>query len=740
MEGTAIAKDFDIGDLWEVIRVASCPSRAVINDCWYKSLSYSIATSPNGVNVMTSLCHKAQLGISNFFRKIPTEAPSHLVGANSSSVEAQALRQYMGGDGADTTELHTLGKQLTDTRRLRCEWRKRASGSNISGSSALDSIKAVLGGSDAATQKKYANALMPNYRQAALYYSPAHVLKWAMGQVVEYKDSPIPAKQGVKFRELPSNGTAQRYDHAWLVIKEIKGENAELNYRTFSKELKNGDIQGDTAVKLFDYHDAGIIDTLMLLESPDAKRLCPEMPSVDPKSSPHWAFMDNTGNAPNKESTNVALRTWTCADGSKKPAHEGDAVDCRLDGDAMHSDKTKIHATLDIITNRGRLPALQPYTSTRITNSAPIRRQKESGIEMNAVAAYEHIAMIMEASINLSKIVGLTGLRETLHRNETLMGLAATTGLGKVAEASDPMTRLLPFCNDLAQINWARDFQDRQYIDAECIKESLEDVNDCIATEELGDKIEEGKLPEQYMPCMGFPMPVVRKPTTENDEQPAVETPTNAVGPAVLQLLSLPVQQNATVDTVEVSSASVYSGYTNDDLFDLVATHLGRKPKVDDIDAYRRTLVGNEYMWEVTGDLNSYTTWQDHLMASMVARGNAAPDGDMGMLSLLDAELMLWPRLVELKAQKEGTVESKYGIDKAWPQSYTAQSKKTATSMMGLVDQVKVKYVEERTGSKAARRVHRKAQIEPNKRQCSDKARGGAGSSGDGLEDARSDD
>ena len=713
-----------------MIRVASVPTRAVIRDTWHKSLSYSVATSPNGVNVMTSVCHQAKLGICNFFRKIPKVEPTALVGANSDTIESQTLEQYMGSAGAKTEDLHTLGEQLSSTRRLRSEWRERASGSNITDKSAYDAIKAVLGGSDAAEHKKYANALMPNYRQAALNYNPAHVLKWAIGQPVEYKESPIPGL--LKYREIPSTGSAQRYDHAWIVVKESGGAE-DLRYNLLGKDMVNGS-EGITPAKLFDYHDAGIVDTLMLLEAPEAKRLCPEMPR-NSKQSPHYAFADQTNNVPNKESTVVALRDYMCADGTRKGAAMGEVVDCRVEEDEMHSSKTKIHGPLDIITNRGRLPALQPYTSTRIINCSPIRRQKESGIEINAVAAYEHIAMVMEASINCSKVVGYTGLQENPNRCDNLSGLSASSN-GGAGEASDAtMTRLLPFCNDLVQINWSMDLAQRQYIDGDSMDAQIAAFNAHLKAEGLSGEIDSKDMPQQYMPCMGFPLKVKSSaapaPAAADEDEPRRVTE-----PSILQLVSLPVQKKATTDAIEVSTASNYSGYTDEDLFDLVATHNGRRPTAADITAYRRTLVGDAYMYDVEGDLNDYSTWQNWVQASMLSKGNAIPTGDTGMQSLLDAELMLWCRLVERKAQKEGTAESAYGIDVAWGQTYSAVANKKPGDAAALMEPKLVNYKKKRTGAATAS-AWLSAPVA--KKPCQDKSsgKGGPSSSVAGLEDAR---
>jgi len=664
MEGMTRAKAFEIGDLWDVIRVASVPTRAVIKDCFVKSFPYSISTSPNGINVLSSICESVGLGLSQFFRKIPTGDNSDvasLVGSDAS----QALDNYMDVDGANTADLHAFGKHLTESRRLRAEWRAKAFGAGVSDKTAFEGIKAVLKGVDAATQKKYANALMPNYRVAALNYKPVHVLKWSMGQMVETTEEPFTGS--LKFKKIPSQGGAQLYDHAWIVVKEPQGD--EINYRGLATDLSK---IPNCPVALFDYHTAGTEDTMIMLETPEAQRLCPEMPKNRLIECADQAFVDEKNSRANKESKQVNLRSWMGA-----AAHMGSLVDCRLDDDPLHSSKAKLHEPLDQLTNKHRLPALQPYTSPRIAFCAPLRRMPQSGIEINAVCAYEHTAMVMESSINCSKIPGLKGRQEKFAKNRTgPEGLKARSyGSAVVAPGSqDTITKLLPYCNDLVQINWSADFAQRQYIPTR--DEELTEANALISSEGLGVPIKVEDLPQQTLSCQGF----------------ADGTHIQSTGDRpLIRLIATDISTTNTVDLIEISTVSPIMALSDADLFIQVATALGKDPTSGDIAAYRRDLVGNGFMHDVKGDLNSYTTWRKHLTASMTGRGNADPDDDPGMESLLDAELMLWCRLVERKAQKEGTIEHKYGISLSKPMTYAGEERMKAAGHVHISDRAQKK-------------------------------------------------
>lgn len=662
-----MAKAFDIGDLWDVIRTASCPTRAVINDCWYKSLAYSISTSTHGVNMLTNICQHANLGISNFFNKMPKDAASELVGAQNTNPDFQSMAPFMGSNGANTAELYAFGAELTAGRQLRAEWRHKAYGSNISNKPALDAIKEIAG---EAAATKYANALMPNYRQATLNYHPKDVLRWAIGQQVESHGGDIASK--LKYRDVSpaSGGGPKLYDHAWLVVKGVSPD-AELNYRLLSRELKSSNT-GTTPSMLFDYHDAGINDTLMMLESSEALRLCPEMPRNEGAMKASSAFVDADKNTfVTKETKNIMLRDFPCSDGVSRAAHVGSIVDCRVSGNVMHSDNIKVHFPLDVIVNRGRLPALAPYTSTRITMNAPIRRMKDSGIELNAVVGYEHVAMVMESSISMSKILGVKDHQEKFKDKTGLDGLSArnTGGETVVSATNEPMTKLLPFSNDLVQMNWIRDLSERQFNPN--LISMLESFNAEVEEEELGEELTLEQMPQQYLPCMGYPVKM---------KEGGVET---------IQMLSLPVKTEASTTPIEVGTAMENSALSTEALMDQVARATGSKPADGDITTYRRSRVGDAYMHEVEGDLNSYDTWTTHTMRSMINSGNGRPECDLGMFSLMDAEMMLWPRKVERLAQKKNTVESTYNIFLPWGQTYTALERKTVSGEDGPMMPVK---------------------------------------------------
>ena len=685
LEGTAVAKKFEIGDLWDVIRAASVPSRAVIRDCWVKSLTYSISTSPNGINVMTSICQLAKVGIMDVFRKMPRGSLEDLLKTSTDSssnnqIASQALESYMGPTGAKTKDLHLLGVRMGNNRKLRMEWRSLATKTNIHNKSPIDTIDEVAGAVTEEKRLRYRNALMPSYQTIAVQHNAAHLLKWANGESIEYETNNT-LQGNLAYRKEHTRGGAQQYDHAWIVIKEHEQE--YIKYHPLVSDLKSSK-SGSTPVNLFGYHDAGINDTFLLLETNEASRLCTEMPGYTNDMNPVRAFADERSNIPNKESKKVSIRDVKLGP-AECPARMSNApIDCRTETGGLHHSKVKVHRHLDVLVSRGRIPAAQVHTSSKITRCAPIRRANGSGVLLNTSAAFDHINMVIESSITCSKVDGLKGHQEALNASEeggvksTMQALCASSNGG--AEEGNPndetMTRILPFSNDLVQMNWAIDITQRGYVDT--LFTSLKRFNDAVDNGHIpGEKMCEDDMPQQPLPCMGFPI----SPTDTANENTG-----SGKGSVILQLLSLKAATKAdtTIKKIEVSDDIKMGTCEDNVLVNEVATSLGRKPTSGDIESYKMDRIGENYMWGVKGDLNAYRTWCNHLRASMVARGNAHPERDDVVIGLMDCELMLICRMHERRAGVKDSPESIYGLSEAWGQSYTAMIKQAKEKKTGM--------------------------------------------------------
>jgi hypothetical protein len=117
--------------------------------------------------------------------------------------------------------------------------------------------------------------------------------------------------------------------------------------------------------------------------------------------------------------------------------------------------------------------------------------------------------MVVESSLRCSKIDGLKGHQEHYADGSGLKmpGLTSLNNGGE--ETGDPkdktITRVLPFSNDLVQINWAIDIANRAYVDTAQLK--LKQFNDAVKDKFIpGRRIRLHEMPQQPLPCMGFPI------------------------------------------------------------------------------------------------------------------------------------------------------------------------------------------------------------------------------------------
>ena len=696
LPGTSEAKKFHISDLWEVIRLSMVPSRAVIRDAWAKSLSYSVSTSINGINVMTSVCHMANIGISKLFRKMNAPGTSGKTAAEiahelPTGEDLEEAEEYMGNYGSSTEELIKLGQRYSQHRRTRNEWRKIASQCNVADLSPLDAIQEVVKSSSVADKLRYANALFPTITMANMHYDKTNILKWAVGAEVDAKDDPLPGN--LKYKKIKTgSGSAAKYDYAWVVAKEFETDG--VKFTPLVTDMR-GNSNGTTPVSLFDMHDAGTNDTLLLLEASEASRLCVEMPRTPRNQNPHFAFKDERSLVPSKESKAIGLRP--VKNGSTEiEVHKGAKVKCRIPGGGFDTQAVRLHRQLDSIVNHGRLPSLQPYTSARVIRKSPIHREEKVGVVINTVVAFEHMSMVIESSLRAMTISGLKDHQENFIHSKSigLHGLSSNLrgGAPDAPRGSNQTTTVMPFSNDIVQINWVRDISERQYVDT--LEDELGLFNEAISSlEGMGDAIKMEDMPQQPIAFMGYPVRLGK-----------------AANSAVLmQLLSLPVKTKKDDEFrfIDVSDAPANDAAGDFVLQNEVARALGRKPTKGEIASYRRDRIGEHYMWEVTGDLNAYSTWCKHLEASMIGKGNAPNGEDPVIESMLDSELMLMCRLRERRAKIEGTEEFECGFDDPWPQSYSAMIKQSESG--------EIERVAGARSVSATKRPHVMSQVEARK-------------------------
>ena len=630
---------------------------------WSHSLEYSIGTSSHGVNVMNAVCEKLGFVVDKVFRKVEAQTASEWHDSPK-----QELDQFMrtasvpvdGGTeqpiGADREQLTALGEELRASREQRTAFRRKAASARDMGGSPLEGIRAVVSDRD----KRFSGALFPTLRTVCAFYKPKAVMRWAVGQTASVSNDDISLWGGatglpfkIKGARRQDNdgddggrgdGGAKEHDFAWLVLStQTNKEGTGASWRACADQLR-----GSKMCTLFDMHNAGIADALFMLASNENRCACPEMPTRLPFASTQGeAFRDQDDKPAKKTSVLIKPQDWGAGG-----AHMGDDLDCRAADDPNHHSKIQVHAVIERLHNRGRLPALVPHTSTKVQTQSPIRWQHGSGVEVNAVVVYEHVCMVMEGVIACSKVPGLKGLQESFLGRQGPTGLKAEHYLPDNIDADvvKKAERTLPYSIDLMQMAWTMELARRFY--SKNREQSRIEFNRMLRRERLGADIAAHDLPEISLRYPGFPR-------YEGDK-------------TALRLISVPVSgdEPASVKQVDIAKANPLLSLDAELLRYQTSVAIGRAATNDDIEEHRRSLIGTGYVWGVQGDVFSFDTWQDHLCASMVGRGNVDPAEDLELggfadkafEAALDPELMLDVRLVERRAAKGECPEAKYGI------------------------------------------------------------------------------
>jgi hypothetical protein len=633
-------KKFEVGDLWDVLRTMR-PTREMILAAWSHSLEYSIGTSSHGFNVMTAVCERLGFLIDYIFKRLPTGKAEELGGASGpesfelDSFMTEVTNNVVGGVGdgvgAKKSSLDSYERRMRTSRILRNDFRRMCRDSQQE-LQPLDSIKTVVGEHQAL---KYTDALFPTAVTASCYYKPASLLLWATGQRVT-KEAAYTCRGGaLQFKERESAGGSKLLDFAWLVLYNSGSSDRAPTWSGVTKER----MRDSPTVGLFDMHVQGVADAMFMLSSTENQRLLPEQPRVPWSCRSVEAFIDQDGNRQGKNTVKLGLRPVHVA-GAAAPveAHMGTAIECRPRQSATHREQAPLHQQLDLMHQRCRLPSLQPHTSTKVTCAPPIRRS-EGSIEVNSVAAYEHVTMLMEGILRCAKVAGLKGLQERFQSGgvvpECLRAPNSTVAL-QGQQLLDTV-RVLPYSIDLMQMAWTLDLASRFYTPNRNVVR--DQFNDMLLGQKLGQMVGVDAMPELTLRYPGFP-----RTTAEKTE--------------ALRLVSLKtnIQRPAGQEEVDIAKANPLQEIDPELLRYETEVAIGGKASDADIEEHRRSLIGAGYPWGVKGDVFNYDTWADHLQASMIGRGNT--DGqvdemgaytDKAHVSMLDAEYMFEARLVERK-------------------------------------------------------------------------------------------
>ena len=178
---------------------------------------------------------------------------------------------------------------------------------------------------------------------------------------------------------------------------------------------------------------------------------------------PDNAFRDQGMQMPNKDSIKLGLTPVTLAgQANLTEAHEGGPQLSRPFGPTHHN-QTPLHHQLDNMHQHCRLPSLQPHSSTKVIR-APLLRRSDGAIEVNSVAAFEHVSMIMEGILRFAH-AGSQGLQEKFQSGGSAPYRlkAPNQSAALQAAALVDTVRVLPYSIDLMQMAWTLDLSKRMY-------------------------------------------------------------------------------------------------------------------------------------------------------------------------------------------------------------------------------------------------------------------------------------
>ena len=486
-----------------------------------------------------------------------------------------------------------------------------------------------------------------------------------------------------------------KYDYAWVVVREPDMGTENVRFTPTVLDLMNM-LSGATPVSLYDYHKAGVEDTLLLLEMPEAARLCSEMPISHPAHRPEDAFSDEREQNPSSESKRIGVRDVRVGDKITKVIALQTKT-FRLESGPNNHENVPIHRELDLLTSQGRLPALCALTSARVIKCSPIRRIPNVGLVLNLCAAKQHMEMVLEAPLQLMEIDGLANHQESFKGGNAvgLDGFQADAKGGEEIENNDPeqsgVTTRLPQSIDVVLLAWVADITSRSYNDTYTKRVQKFNAQVRSAKGALGEIIEEEDMPQQPMCCSGYPIPLFTPSEAEskgggdsgasssssnNNGRNAIVKRTYDSSPEsfCLMLLSHKVRRRAKqgIRKVEVSGATGNEAMQNAVLRNQVAVALGRPPTEGDLKAYKQQQKGSSYLWGVSGDLHAYSTWSKHAESSMIGRGMSYGRNDWTLRCVTDNETLLMCRTFERLAQTKDTPESSLAIEIPTRQTYTA--------------------------------------------------------------------
>lgn len=510
-----------------------------------------------------------------------------------------------------------------------------------------------------------ASILWPDALEACMFYKPQSLVQFSVGCCAFIESGQgssamlgTRATGGLfapKKRDHGPSG-AQRVDCAWWADPDAS--EWSKTWRKMAAYIRNA--KSHTAT-MFDVHLDGLGELLWLLSTQDNARRCADEPRLAPSERPENCMVTNADKRIGENDYVVKMAPFL--DPSPRQMGYVGAGGCREPPQHDPRDEisgvvdTEWQRRLDTLLHAGRFPAMNPLISNRVVVASPIRMNPDTGVELNYGSLHAHTLLLAESVLACATMPGLRNAQEPFCNGQSgPEGLSAdrpTHEPGKKRPAQDAdVVHTLPYSYDIISIAIAEDaalmlYDDKgetQLVSMRAIAAKYEAAYVAKAyadaekrnlgageTAKLVDDIRKIKdetfvfdrLPHLSLRYLGYSeynrqTLSIKQSATRRKGQPYVEAGDPSVG-----------ESRISEAHVRRSLGRAVLGQTD------MAAYIGRKQ-------------GARSMGAVSGDLFAMSTWYEHCMTSLQARGLSNNTKDEAAVRFYtDMQRCMYPRLYE---------------------------------------------------------------------------------------------
>ena len=650
--------DFEIGDLWEVIRGAAADHELILF-VWSQSLEYNIATSTIGNNVMSTIAEHLGITVAEVLKRPPTNpctdkhggvlvqqdsmnnkalAPDVASGGtplmHEVTLERNALGLCLGRKGGSNVqtdrgnvaaapvcdgpqppwigttevEVQTFREQMEHRRNLQHEFHSKCTDVQTP-MHPFDTIaRALPTTSDVA---RYRDAMAPTWNQAAWLYNKESLIKWMLGhdQDASQKKNKSYFNPQIRFLRLndkDEDGSTQTYDFSRIEVFTASERVGDGETRGIFHQMAKTMLRAsNTIANALGMHSEGVADAIYQLASEENKRMCPQMPANMPSTMQPIStqvFFDagdiyRLRGFPNPSAPN----------GNPIKAHEYNYQVWQTSESANHPHTVPVHGPLGTLVNNGRLPAMLPFVSANHQEQPPIQINGRGTVTVNSYAMFDHVVGDACAICELSTVPGM------MNRTEAT---SVWTAGALVADGSTPAMRseamnaartdqgqtALSSSPILVKLSWAHDRKvmywtikmAKAFHDSQ-LKARIDAANKVMSQEGIAQTpLTVRDVPQITHRFLGLP-----QETTDGSESfEPLRFLSSPIG------TTLPEGQAA----IDVATSNPFGSMTEDELRPIVEEALLRSVTSADIQEYKAQHGGAARMGDIKGDIHDVQT------------------------------------------------------------------------------------------------------------------------------------